>query len=80
MMTAWLHLQLVPEELDLIEYFAGKARVTKMALRRGWNARAVDVEYTRGNIRRPKWGSCMQPRGSMDINGEAGFVLLDLMS
>lgn len=78
MLTAWLKSDPtwpgVGIGLDLVEYFAGKARITKLALRRGYKARAVDIEYTKPKP--PRIDSYDKPRGSMDINGSAGYVFL----
>ncbi len=63
------------EGLDLVEFFSGKARTSKLAAWMGFNSRAYDIEYhpTRHPFE-PKNG--MRPRSSMDINGPAGFALL----
>lgn len=63
------------EGLDLVEFFAGKARTSKLAAWMGFKSRAFDIEYhpTRHPFE-PKHG--MRPRSCMDINGPAGFALL----
>ena len=80
MLTAWLQIpkELAVEGLELIEYFAGKARVAKMARRRGYSSRAVDITYT--DPKPPRIDSFSKPRGSMDINGAAGFVFLSCIN
>ena len=80
MLTSWLSTDLTVSDvgrsgLELLEYFAGKARITKLAIRRGYRARAVDVVYTKPKP--PNINSFDKPRGSMDFNGCAGFTPLD---
>lgn len=79
MLTSWLKTDLTTSGvassgLELVEYFAGKARITKMALRRGYRAKAIDIEYTKPKP--PRIDSYDKPRASMDFNGHAGFVFL----
>ena len=66
-----------PQDLDLVEFFSGKARTSKMANWMGFHSRAYDIEYhpTR-HLFEPKHG--FRPRSCMDINGPAGFAFLCL--
>ena len=63
--------------LDLIEFFAGKARVSRMASWVGYKVRSFDIAYAPnkapGEFKRGKLS-----RSAMDLNGCAGFVLLGL--
>lgn len=76
MLTAWIQFpqDVALESLELIEYFAGKGRIAKMAMRRGYPSRALDVQYTQP--KQPCIDSFRKPRGSMDFNGDAGYVFL----
>ena len=62
-------------DLDLVEFFAGRARITKLASWCGYRSRGFDVEYiprsSPGNFKRG-----MLNRSPMDLNGSAGFALL----
>lgn len=62
-------------DLDLVEFFAGRARITKLASWCGFRSRGFDVEYLpRSSPGEFKRG--MLNRSPMDLNGSAGFVLL----
>lgn len=62
-------------DLDLVEFFSGRARLSKLASWCGLNVRSFDItyenimgdkEFKRGKVR----------RAPMDLNGAAGFVKL----
>ena len=62
-------------QLDLVEFFAGRARVSRLAAWVGYKVRAYDIdfqtcnrpgEFKRGRLR----------RSAMDLNGAAGFAFL----
>ena len=76
LLTGWLVIPdgMAVPPLELIEYFAGRARVAKMAFRRGYSSRALDIIFTKPKA--PKIDSFSKPRGSMDFNGSAGYVFL----
>ena len=61
--------------LDVCEFFAGKARVSKLALWVGYRVRAYDINFepptNPGEFKRGKL-----PRSPMDLNGNAGMVIL----
>ena len=61
--------------LDLVEFFSGKARVSRMASWFGYRVKAFDVEYqpirAPGEFKRGKHN-----RSAMDLNGCAGFAFL----
>ena len=61
--------------LDLVEFFSGKARVSRMASWVGYRVKSFDIEYeprrAPGEFKRGKLN-----RSSMDLNGAAGFVFL----
>lgn len=61
--------------LDLVEFFSGKARVSRLASWLGYNVRAYDIDYeqpsTQGGFKRGKMS-----RSPMDMNGAAGLVYL----
>lgn len=59
--------------LDLVEFFAGRARLSRLASWVGYKVRSYDInyekvmgdaEFKRGKVR----------RSPMDLNGAAGFV------
>ena len=61
--------------LDLCEFFAGKARVSKLASWVGYRVRAYDINFepptNPGEFKPGKL-----PRSPMDLNGNAGMVTL----
>ena len=65
------------QPLDVIDYFAGAARIAKCATMEGFQARAYDLLYDT-----PPAGesshSQMPRRSAFDFCGEAGFWLLNL--
>ena len=67
--------QEVNQNLDLVELFAGRARVSRLASWAGLKSKAYDINYC--PVRRPhkiKRGKLR--RSPMDLNGAAGLVLL----
>ena len=65
-------------DLQVLELFAGVARVARVARRMGLRARAYDINFDHENKRRFRFSSHSnrRRRAFMDINGEAGFVFL----
>ncbi len=62
-------------DLDLVEMFAGVARISKLAAWMGLKSRAYDIQFRKPkNPTKPKRGKF--PRSSMDLNGSAGFAFL----
>ena len=62
------------KDLDWVEFFSGKARVSKLASWMGFDVGAYDLTYEtaaggRGDFKR---GSLR--RSPMDLNGAAGFA------
>lgn len=57
------------QQLDLLDMFAGKARIGRAGELLGYQSRALDIDYDKGHFSR---------RGakSMDLLGPAGFTLL----
>lgn len=66
--------------LDLCEFFSGKARVSKLASWVGYRVRSYDLTYepVAGDPGKFKRGQL--PRSPMDLNGAAGFVTLGFES
>ena len=65
------HLSLVAElsnnpEHEILELFAGSARISRLARAAGMCAAAVDKAY------------CKSKHNGMDLNTSSGFLLLDL--
>ena len=62
------------EQLDVLEYFSGKSRVSRAAARSGYNACAYDISFDKKGP--ATWKNGLQrKRSHMDINGEAGLAL-----
>ena len=60
---------------DLLDFYAGRARVSRLANSMGYESRAFDLEYEAA----PKGVSIhagRSKRSAFDINGEGGFLLL----
>lgn len=63
-------------DLDVVEMFAGVARITRLAAWTGLKARAFEIKFT--PLKEPhKRKRGKLPRAAMDLNGSAGFGLLD---
>ena len=58
--------------LDVVEFFAGVARIAKMAAWCGLRARAFDITYAPVNAGERKRGKLR--RSPMDLNGGAGLA------
>lgn len=64
------------DNLDLVELFAGVARVSKLGAWMGYKARAYDLNFL--PVKHPhKPKRDKRRRGAMDINGAAGLTILD---
>lgn len=59
-----------------MEFFSGKARISKTAFAVGYQVRAFDTDYDHPQKGRDSTFSGEQKRSCMDMNGEAGFLLL----
>lgn len=60
--------------LDVLEFFAGCARIARIAHRRGLKSRAHEILFDKSRKGYKKdW---TRKRSSFDINGEAGFAKL----
>ena len=76
LMTTWLDGVKLSGKFDVIEYFAGVGRITRLACARKYKVAAFDLGYGapissgHRNKRKSKKKSCM------DIKGSAGFVYL----
>ena len=65
--------------LDVVEFFAGVARISRLAAWKGLRARAYDIEYTQlSNPEKLKRGKLR--RKAMDLNGSAGLAPLVLLN
>ena len=56
-------------ETEVLELFGGAARVSRLARGMGWKSVSLDKSYDKGDNQRV----C----NAMDINTDAGFLLLD---
>ena len=71
LLVSWLEMS--PDVgLQIIEYFAGAARIAKVAVGAGYKTEAYDLEFGR------RLAELKGKRSSMDINSNAGMVLLSL--
>ena len=71
---AWLTCARAEHEWDVIDFFAGAARIAKHATRKKFRAAAYDILYSPPSKRRK---SIWRPgRSAMDLNSDSGFALL----
>lgn len=59
--------------VDLVELFAGKGRITRLAAARGWNVLCHDMKFDASAHESGR-------QNCMDLTKSAGFLLLDLDS
>lgn len=69
--TSWLNLEGFDKEIEILELFAGQARLTRLSKSLGFGTAAHDIDYD------PLPRVDKSKKSAMDINGSAGFVLLD---
>ena len=62
-------------EYDIIEFFAGRGRIARLAHRAGFRAALYDKKYNKPPLKRSKH-SGHKRRSYMDINSESGFLSL----
>ena len=76
MMVAWTsYIDIDPRSPnDLIEFFAGQARIARAANDAGYRSCAVDLAYD--CIRDPNRRHRLDKRSPFDINSDAGFSQL----
>ena len=71
------------QSYDLIEFFSGSARISRLASARGFSAVAVDMIYDNDapppRTSKKNMKNYPYPRNAMDLNTSAGFVLLVFM-
>ena len=59
-------------EYDVVDFFAGKARISTLANLRGYHAAAYDIDFAKPKAKRISiWRAS---RSVMDINSDAGFA------
>jgi hypothetical protein len=68
LLTSWKRNVTFKDYYDLLEFFGGVMRIARLASMSGFTTTAVDVAYDDS------------PKSCMDINGNAGFVLLSSLS
>lgn len=79
LLVSWLPFdfrQFCPGHLDLVEFFSGAARISKIAHFKGYRVRAFDLDYDRPVQGMESSFSGWQKRSCYDMNGEAGFLFL----
>ena len=76
LMCTWLHGLFFGNDrpLEVVEFFAGIARVSQLAAQTGYETRAFDIDYHRPSPGLRSVHSEMPRRSCMDLNGEAGMV------
>ena len=62
--------------LDVIEYYAGAARVSRVATAVGFECRAFDIDFDKAPPGSESTHSGRCSRSAFDINGEGGFLFL----
>lgn len=75
LLTSWIQLpegQDLKEGYQVIEFFAGKARVAKLGHATGLVTTAHDIMYD--GAFKPKKGKKNMSKSCMDINDSAGFL------
>ena len=77
LLTSWMGLK-TPEGIQVLEFFAGKARIARAAHKAGYVSRACEIDFDKPprGVESKRGGA---KRSHMDINGSAGFVLLGLV-
>ena len=68
LMCSWMDLPKPPQELEVLELFAGKARLSRLAKSVGIPAQAHDLLYD------PAWET--KKKSAMNINEPSGLMLL----
>ena len=63
-------------QADLIEYFAGKAKVARLAQTAGWASLAHDIDYDPTSVRVK--GKKRIGKSCMDLNENAGYACFGL--
>ena len=82
LMTSWLRLRAPSIPYDLLEFFAGSARIARLAKARGYSSVAVDLLYDTTapppNTKKKGRKRYQNSKCAMDINTSAWFVILVL--
>ena len=60
---------------DVLDFYAGEARISRLATACGYHACAYDVRYD-CPLEGESYHSGRSKRSAFDINGEGGFLLL----
>lgn len=78
LLISWLRLPSLGDGplLDLIEFYSGKARLSKIAHFKGLQARAYDIDYHKPKPGHKSRFSGRAQRSHFDMNGVTGFVTL----
>ena len=63
-------------EWDILDMFAGTARISKLGRARGYSCAAYDVAYHKGSKRKTSKHSRKPQTSAMDILSDAGFSFL----
>lgn len=76
LLTAWLDL---PDmgQFQVVEFFAGRARISKMCSRLGLRTGSFDITYDKAGNWSTRNG--LPKRSCFDMNSDAGFLFLVLL-
>lgn len=67
------------QQLDVVELYAGKARISKLANWCGWSSRALDVDYHPPRLAGSGKDQGRSQRSCMDMCGEAGYLFFGMV-
>ena len=78
LLASWMEVpaEFAPQQLDVLELFAGRARVARLAQAKGYAAMIHDIEYDRTAFTKPPRSKKKKQTGKscMDLNTSAGFA------
>ena len=75
-LISWLDFFGLAEGWDILDFFAGRARVSKWGKKAGYKCAAYDVLYDQPQNETISKHSQLPRKSFMDINSEAGFASL----
>ena len=67
------------QQMDVVELYAGKARISKLASWCGWSSRALDVDYHPPRLAGSGKNQGRSQRSCMDMCGEAGYLFFGVI-
>lgn len=76
LLCSWLKFAKVGDQWDLIEYFAGKGRISTLGAKMGLRVASFEILHESEVPYRRRRFKPFPRRRPMDMNGEAGFAFL----